>query len=41
MTQQDDVNKRLVYDDSASGCGRRMFFSFLSRLRDDWPTLNL
>ncbi|OWZ58583.1 hypothetical protein C356_01179 [Cryptococcus neoformans c45] len=22
MTQQDDVNKRLIYDDSASGCGR-------------------
>lgn len=40
MTQQDDVSKRLVYDDSASGCGRRMFF-LLSGLRDDWPTLNL
>lgn len=39
MTQQDDVNKKLVYDDSLSGCGRRRFF-FLA-LRDDWPTLNL
>lgn len=31
MTQQDDVNNKLIYDDSLGGCGRRMYFITFTR----------